>query len=886
MKLADALRRMAGLPISLAAVVGLSLALLSLAPRPVAAQEATAEGDEADPDALTPESITLPRLQDLEPPTLEALLNGMPLDWVVLSSGEVVISEPVTPRPDTLNKLELAFREKEKERRGKTGAAFEQWKREFEDLRFLYVNMPGPPAQEFRIARVKVSQIIYHEDHILSRIDALLAEGNIETANELLVRFERQWPDWPGLPERRQALLLTDARLRLSQGSPESALVLCEELHVQNPEFPGLSELAGQAAEQLILAAQMASDPLQARHFLMRLNRMFANHPVFTRLSASYAARATELMNQSAAATRNGDHPLAATLAEEAVQVWPPLVNLRPGHKAATERYQRLRVGVVRLPGSPKATPFDGEAELRGRRLSDHRLFEVDSFRGGIPHYRTSYLDEWEPFDLGRRMRFTLTQTRQPWEAQPPLDASVLGDVLLSQLDPASVDFDERLSAYIRTVTVESPFEFSLTFSRVPARVEPILRNATARRSSRPIEGQPAVADSPDADVEGLQPVAFESTATAELLSGGFPVVSSEEGRTVYRRLRLEPDGLPQYHVTEVIEQLYDSHERAYQALLQGDVWMLPDLPDWIVRRAQANRALEKDFFIQKYSAPTTHVLQFNPRSRALGFRELRRALMQAIDRERLLFDVVLRDPGLLADSQRLQTLRAERGAGDADVLALSASLRDRRQLSHGRIVNSPFPSFSYANSPQLTPRNHDLSAALALTLAVTAQMGGELPPLRMAVPPEAIPQLVAERLLAAWKRVGIEVVLVEPDSAEAAGWDIAYRTLQMEEPIVDLWPFLTVQDRANIQDLEMFPDWLQQGLVALDRTSDWNRAVDQLQTLHRQLWADVRFIPLWEVDGYLLYRKQVRGVPTNPLHSYDRLDRWHLEAWYAADAP
>jgi hypothetical protein len=47
-----------------------------------------------------------------------------------------------------------------------------------------------------------------------------------------------------------------------------------------------------------------------------------------------------------------------------------------------------------------------------------------------------------------------------------------------------------------------------------------------------------------------------------------------------------------------------------------------------------------------------------------------------------------------------------------------------------------------------------------------------------------------------------------------------------------------------------------------------------------------VRFIPLWELDGYLIYRKQVRGVPTEPLHCYEQLDRWSLEAWYATQTP
>jgi ABC-type transport system substrate-binding protein len=476
-------------------------------------------------------------------------------------------------------------------------------------------------------------------------------------------------------------------------------------------------------------------------------------------------------------------------------------------------------------------------------------------------------------------MRFTLTQTRQPWEAQPPLDAESVMLAIKSQLDRDSPMYDERLASYVESVTVESPFEFSIRFSRVPARIEPVLRDSSEAVSSDVLPVEPANA--------AIEKVAFiDSSAAQSKFTGGFPVVSSNEKETIYRRLRVEPDGLPQYHVAEIIEQRYDSHEKAYQGLIHGEVWMLPDLPDWIVRRAQTDRTLEKDFFIQKYAVPTTHVLQFNPKSRPLAFRELRRALLQAIDRDKLLNEIVLRDKVLIADLAERDKLLKERGADDKRVKELDKTIRERRQAAHARVVNSPFPSFSYANSPNLLPQGLDLSSAVAMSIAVTNQMGGQIPPLRLAVPPEPIPQAIATKLLTAWRRVGIQVVPVEAGSADAAGWDIAYRTVQITEPIVELWPFLTVQDRAYIEDLAPFPDWLRQELISLDRTVDWNHAVELIQTLHRHLWADVRMIPLWEVDGYIIYRKQLRGVPTEPLHCYEQIDRWNQEAWYATETP
>ncbi|HVJ87000.1 MAG TPA: ABC transporter substrate-binding protein [Caulifigura sp.] len=815
--------------------------------------------------------VTLPKLEEVVYPSTEELLRGPARDWVILNTDEVIISEPVAPRPNTLEQLEAAHKAKEKDRRGKTGAELETFKRELDDLRYVNVILPGPPPLEVRVIRTKVAKIIHHEDHILLRVDALLKEKNIELANELLIQLQRQWPDWPGLAERMQAFLLADASERLAAGDAEACLMLAAELKAQKADYPGLSELAGQAADRLVKSAQETGDHIRARYYLMRLDDLFPGHPVFQQLSQGYATQAQSLMTDAVAAGKAGKFADAATLASEAVKAWPRLASLKAPHKSATERYQRLTVGVLKLAGDPKATPFPTEAEARAQRLVQFNLFEIDDYRGGVPHYRTSYLDEWEPFDLGRRMKFSLSLTRQPWEAHPPADATRLVAGLTDALDVNSPAFDERLASYLKSVTLSSPSEFEVTFARVPVRIESVMRSAplTSAEPAAPLAAKGA-----------LQPVAFQSASATPDVTGGFPLASSDGKQAVFRRARLEPNGLERYHVSEIIEKRYENAEKALRGLQEGEVAMLPDLPDWIIRRVTGNKDFEKQFFIQKYAMPTTHVLQLNPKSRPLAFRELRRALFQAIDRERLLYEIVLREEELAQQVMELNRMAKDRPAGDEEVAKLRLSLRDRKVAAHGRVTNSPFPQFSYATSPRLPEQPYDLSSAVAMTIAVGSQMGGNVPVLRMAVPPEEIPQAIAKKLIAVWARIGINVEIV----AEGDSWDLAYRTLQLEEPITDLWTFLTVQPHARVEDLTPFPDWLKQELIALDRASDWNKAVDLSQTLHRHLWSDMRYLPLWELDGYMIYRKQVRGVPTDPLHCYEQIDRWNVEAWYATD--
>ena len=52
-----------------------------------------------------------------------------------------------------------------------------------------------------------------------------------------------------------------------------------------------------------------------------------------------------------------------------------------------------------------------------------------------------------------------------------------------------------------------------------------------------------------------------------------------------------------------------------------------------------------------------------------------------------------------------------------------------------------------------------------------------------------------------------------------------------------------------------------------------------QCKELHRRLSVETACLPLFEVDGFLVIRKNTRGVPQTPLHAYDQLDRWYIEA-------
>jgi tetratricopeptide (TPR) repeat protein len=788
---------------------------------PAPAEGAPADGAEpAQPMAPSAKvENDLPLSADMQVPEPAQLINGPLRDWVILMSDRVLVVESLAPRPGTIDKQIQRFEEKKREKIGKEGAELEAIEEEMVNLNYLYVTVPGEKnSPEYRIPLKQIREIVHHEDLMLRRMKMLAEAGQIDVALEFLNWMLENVPDWPGLAEQRGFLLMSDAKIRMDAGRLEDALVPLEELYYLQKDFPGVSEQIGNILQTLALGAAEKEDYPQAHHHLERLRALYPENPSVANISNGLEQRAQEMLTKAEEAYKAGRFAEAPDSAETAVAMWPKLKNLKARHKPIVERYQRMHVGVVRLTGEPVAYPIPSDAELREENLRHLPLFSLDRMQGGTAQYRTRYFNEWEPMDLGKRMRFELKQNRQPWETQPLLDAPTVVAMLTDRANPEHAEFDERIAGLIRSIEVTSPTEFTITFERVPSRLEAIFASI-------------------------LPPDDLEES------SSGFRIAESDAEHTVFRRARQEPTGLQQYHLAEIVEHKFPSFDRVVQSLLRGEISMAPNLPDWHVRRLQADDKVTKDFFILPYAVPTTHLVLYHPDSPAGKSRELRRALSYGIDREKLLKETILRDPN----------------------------------SAHGRLIDSPFPKQSYGNSLQAKPLKYDLSAALAMSVAAARSLGeksGEVPKLRMVAPPTLTERAAAQVMIRSWKRIGIEVELVPDDEGPQAKYDLIYRVGILPEPVVDWWPIVTLNRRATLADLAKKPDWLRQQLIELDRSSDWGRVVTQSQELHRRLSIDATYLPLFEVNSFMVVRKNARGLSPRPMHCYDAIEGWILDAW------
>ena len=710
---------------------------------------------------------------------------------------------------------------------------------------------------EFSVAVFKVDRIIHHEDLMLERADALLAEGDMRGAYELLFALARMrssevLPDgWPGLRERLDRAAFIDAGELLELGQLEGALGRMEVLLDRTPDFPGGLDRLAEAADGLIAAAVAADDDREARFFLARLRNRGADHPIARKWDGDFSGKATALLRDAEDAAGAGDPGLAAERIREAARIDPTAEGVARAFARMTRRYQVLTAGVLDLPPedvlNDEPPPFPPtDAADRGAFLVAGRLFEIDRVDES-PHYRSNLFEGWEPTDLGRRATFALRPRFPDWLPQPPLDAADVLAGLRDRLDPDSPLFEERLAEEIAGVRQLSPREFEVIFARVPLHTEAVL--AEPVRVLPPGTTATADAGADESPAPTLKTPFFPRVRT----SGERPDVA------IYRRAVPEPDDSPQFHVAEIREVAYADGPELMQGFRRGEFDLLVHPRPWDLPALLADEGI----LAFKSSVPAAHVLQINPRSPAMKNAELRKALLLAPDREQIMNDAVFRT----AEAQ---------GAG------------------LGRVISAPFPSFSEATNPLLEPRPQDLTLAFALSLAagkaLGEETGGAVPELTVLAPDDAVVAGVLDELAATWGRINLKVRVVigreaaELAAAEPDGWDLAYRTVRMREPSREIAPLLTNSDAVTLESLLTLSDWLRRDLIELERVGNRNDAVRILHELHRHMRSEVRVIPLFEIDEYVFARTTLRQAEGPLVHPYQGVERWQVDAELPAD--
>lgn len=772
----------------------------------------------------------LPKLEEMQIPSVADLLKKPPVDWIVLENDSVLVVEPIYPRPDTLKQLEAALKDSYNWPKPKSKEEFDEQRKMRAEFNFLQLTLVDEKeSPEYRIPRKNVKQVVHHEDQMLQRIDQLLKDNKLRSAFELLLVLDRKHRNWPGFDQRQQQLLFLEANDKKKSKQYETSLAFIEDLHSRSPQFPGLNQLAGDVIDILIKQAVKESHFRKARYFLNRLAAMFPKQKFVVHWSNSLLNQSETILNKADQKAKQNQYQKAIQSAMEAAMVWPANPRLPEALLRYHNRYPVIRVGVLETAFDQGPFFFANNSIRRHKKLTQIPLFEVSRINQ-TPQYQSRFFEKWEPTDLGRRADFILRQSYAPWESHPVILAADITDFLSKKITPGNSEYDERFDSYVQSVTTIDPFSFSITFDRVPLRPEKLL--------SIPITAQPLWNQiSVNNDSSNSLP------KSNVLVSNRFITDEQTPNRVRYIRAVPEPSNLREYNVAQVDEIRYPDFEKSFQALLLGEVSALSFLPAKFVSFFQE----QKEFNVVKSEVPLSHVLQFNPESTPLKIVELRRALAYSIDREKI----------------------------------LAESLLHKSQILNGRLITAPYYTGLQAYNQQVPQREYNFPLAVALAVASQKKLGGKFPPLRMLCDPNPESQEAALQLVKAWSQIGITVTLIPNTAAESdkktKDWDIVYRTVLMTEPVVELWPFLTLGKGAQIESLEIFPDWLRLKLIELDEATDWETATALLKNLQLQLYSMAHIIPLWEIDQFHVFRNNIKGYADRPLNFYDNVEQWTI---------
>ncbi|MEY3457738.1 MAG: hypothetical protein RL215_895, partial [Planctomycetota bacterium] len=415
----------------------------------------------------------LPRLSEMAIPEADALLRAdaddKEFDWVVLKATDeadrrVAVVNPIFPRPDTLSKQDAEYKKLENSR-PQNAKEREQRAARLKSLKRLIFTLPGD-LTEYAVPVEQVDQILYFEDLMLLRVDKLLEANDFRTAYELLLRVETEIPNWDKAVPRFERLLLVEAAQRAQAGEIYAALALLEEVFQRNNQNAELPDRMGAIVSPMIDAAITAEDFRKARYLIGRIQKLYPEHPAVQTATNKLLQSSTTLLEQAATEFSSRRFAAAAELARRAELVWPTTGNARAAYTQYYSRHQTLRVGINEFSGQG-VHPAPIESRERFQELAQADLFEPSS-ADELTYFRSGFFEIWDPTDLGREVVFTLRETRPAWQSQPLFTAASVADAIGHRIDQTNPLYNPRLASFVSEVSVRSPSQLRIRFSRVP----------------------------------------------------------------------------------------------------------------------------------------------------------------------------------------------------------------------------------------------------------------------------------------------------------------------------------------------------------------------------------------------------------------------------------
>lgn len=727
----------------------------------------------------------------------------------------------------------------------------------------LYVDYEKADSKgRIGISTVLVAKLTLWEKMAMNDVQLCIREERLDDAKYLLDEIEKFNPEWQ--PEQRKTLLnqvrlllaVKQCRSDVATNTFELGLATLEDLRREAPQTTGLA--AAFEAVCLPLAIKYYGEKRypESRDFLARVIAVNPQSENALQFTSRLQKDAEALLTKAETAMKAKRGREATTAALEALQIRPQDAALKIRALVVLEAFQSLKVACYENAGA--LDPFNA-TQLLERQVAPllfDRLVEPDET--GLNYFNGPIVKQSKAVDGYRRVPGGGNAIEYTFELQPgqtysdgtPITSADIAGTVRGLQDRTAASHDSELARLLIDVEVKDPFRFSILTRPHPYPqsffVFPVVPERTTVRL--PKRGDPA----------SRQPVG----------SGPFVVAGLP---TATESLRLESNpkfrgvGHGQPFVREIAFPRYQKkgEGHAEEDLLQRRIHMISDpSPLQLIRLTSA----AKDFQTRPLLSNSVWVLAINHRRPLLKDREVRRAMMLAIDREAIL--------------KRWFSAGGNSSAAGGHVL-----------------VTGPFPPQSPANDPKVELVKPQPSVAKSKVAAAMA--GAKEAALTLKYPANDLTiELAINQMKRDLEAVGFKIRLdakLPNDLLHEVGdqhdFDLAYWRIDHDNIVFNVAKLFDGSATAMGPGGSNFSGYAPQKLIQMFvdlRNEQVGDKIWQIQhRIHRHLHEEMVIIPLWRLDNFVVYTNRLRGraaggkavdLPIDRSTVFRRTEEWYLE--------
>jgi hypothetical protein len=689
------------------------------------------------------------------------------------------------------------------------------------------------PDKKYEISWDDIERIELYEQIIMREIDEMVANKDYAGAFRYIGFLFRYYPNTPNLDDMRKRLLLENGAYLFSQKQYEAALVVMESLYRGDPNYESskVSTAISRLADFIISDTMGKKDLPRSQRWIRRFETEFPQLDLtgVKKWKTELESMAQAKMNECLALKEQQKYRAAKDMAVEVLETWPEIAGINELITELDEIYPSVRIGVMQKAIRFEPSNLINWSGRRGGSLLVRQLFELRQIGTEGGSYSMP-LGKFSQSDDRRSLNITLNgidgkEVRQ-W------DAYWVAQWVANRANPESPNYLPAWAAVFRDAIVTTPGQLDV-------------------RLQNPHILPQALMQWP------FPPELFEVLSEQERLKveTTYQLGPMDERTNAY----IFRDGLKrsEKQPVEITEVYYSNPVEARNDLLRGEI----DAIDQIFPADAGALSSRDDIRIDTYALPTVYSLVVRPTEHAyLKKLEFRRALLYAVDREKLLFDEILG------------------GINKAD----------------GRLVSGPFPAgvsvddplayaydFSvapYAYQPRLAKLLVTLTQKHMEDAAKKAEKPVEpLKPIRLGVPSLESMTVAGGAMVLQWQAIGIpaELVILPPGEVldQDGSCDLVMVAAAVWEPATDADRLLGEGGPAAVED-----PFIVQGLKSLRAARNWREVRARTQELHRLVHYHLPILPLWQITDRFAVRNTIQGVTPRPVTLYQDIQRWRLK--------